>query len=259
MFDPGQCPTDRVVSDADARRLAVGPPDFAPKLIIFDKDGTLIDFHLMWGTWIRAIADRLQALTGRDLAAALFQVVGYVPESGQVLADGALALAPVPELQELMYRLLLDHGLFVDDARRTLAEAWFVPDPVELARPLADLYYLFGDFQRRNITVAVATSDDHAPTVRTLERLGVAHLVAAVVGADDVLAIKPAPDMVLRACAAVGVTPAETVMVGDNLADLQMGRAAGVGLNIGVLSGLGAAADLAPFADLLLDSIAQLM
>jgi phosphoglycolate phosphatase len=46
--------------------------------------------------------------------------------------------------------------------------------------------------------------------------------------------------------------------VGDSVADLQMGRAAGAGRCIGVLTGVGTAADLAPYADVTLRSIAEL-
>ena len=29
------------------------------RTIIFDKDGTLLDFNAMWGGWVVALADRL--------------------------------------------------------------------------------------------------------------------------------------------------------------------------------------------------------
>jgi phosphoglycolate phosphatase len=47
-------------------------------------------------------------------------------------------------------------------------------------------------------------------------------------------------------------------VVGDNVDDLRMGRAAGVGLVIGVLSGVSAASMLTPPADLLLPSVENL-
>jgi phosphoglycolate phosphatase len=47
-------------------------------------------------------------------------------------------------------------------------------------------------------------------------------------------------------------------MVGDNLHDLEMARAAGAGLRIGVLTGTGTREELAPHADLCLASIAEL-
>ena len=84
-------------------------------------------------------------------------------------------------------------------------------------------------------------------------------LLDAVVCADDGLPVKPAPDMVLAICDRVGVAPARTAVVGDSVADLAMGRAAGVGRCIGVLTGVGTADDLAPHADVTLASIADLL
>ena len=47
-------------------------------------------------------------------------------------------------------------------------------------------------------------------------------------------------------------------MVGDNRHDLETARAAGAGLAVGVLSGTGTRETLAPMADVLLDSVADL-
>jgi phosphoglycolate phosphatase len=47
-------------------------------------------------------------------------------------------------------------------------------------------------------------------------------------------------------------------MVGDNRHDLEMARAGGAGLAIGVLSGTGTLETLAPIADVVLDSVADL-
>ena len=47
-------------------------------------------------------------------------------------------------------------------------------------------------------------------------------------------------------------------MVGDNRHDLEMARAGGAGLAVGVLSGTGTRETLAPMADVILDSIADL-
>jgi phosphoglycolate phosphatase len=48
-------------------------------------------------------------------------------------------------------------------------------------------------------------------------------------------------------------------MVGDNVAELHMGRAAGAGLVVGVLSGVSSAEILAPLADIVLPSVAGLV
>jgi phosphoglycolate phosphatase len=104
----------------------------------------------------------------------------------------------------------------------------------------------------------VATTDDRDPTERTLAALGIADRIDATVCADDGIAVKPAPDMILHLCATLGVAPARTAVVGDTAADLQMGRAAGAGLIVAVLTGVGGRGDLAPLADVVIASIEEL-
>jgi phosphoglycolate phosphatase len=83
--------------------------------------------------------------------------------------------------------------------------------------------------------------------------------VDALVCADDGIPVKPAPDMVLRLCAELGIEPSRTAVVGDSAADLRMGRAAGVGLVVGVLTGVGARSDLEPQADAVIGSVEGLL
>ena len=47
----------------------------------------------------------------------------------------------------------------------------------------------------------------------------------------------------------LGVPPGDTVVVGDTVGDVAMGRQAGVGLTIGVLSGIGNRLELAPHSN----------
>jgi len=227
-------------------------------LVVFDKDGTLIDFHAMWSGWARDLAAGLEAATGRDLRVPLYRNLGYDDATGRADAHGQLAATPMARIRDSTMTVLLEVGIAPDDAEAALLAAWHAPDPVELAVPLADLAALFGALRATGRRLAVATSDDRVPTERTLAAAGVDGLLDAVVCADDGLAVKPAPDMVLAICRRLGVAPARTAVVGDSVADLAMGRSAGVGRCIGVLSGVGTAADLAPLADVMLASIAEL-
>ena len=224
-------------------------------LVIFDKDGTLIEFHSMWSGWAITLADGLRLATGRTVQDPLFAMLGYDPATATVLPHGGLAATPMARLRDRTRGVLVANGLTPDDADRALAVAWHAPDPVGLASPLADLGALFARLHADGRKVAVATSDDRDPTVRTLAALGIADDVDALVCADDGVPVKPAPDMVARLCAATGVPPERTAVVGDSPADLLMARAAGAGLAIGVLTGVGLRPDLEPLADIVIGSI----
>ena len=228
-------------------------------LVVFDKDGTLIDFDAMWAPWIVELAARLERITGLPLAERLFAELGFDAAAGRTIAGGPLAVLPMAILRDAVPDVAVRAGAGAAAAAAAVDAAWFVPDPVTTARPLADLPRLFAALHGAGCRIAVATSDDHEPAARTLASLGLADLVDLLVGADDGLARKPAPDMVLRAAAAVDVPAARTAVVGDSLADLEMGRAAGAGRVIGVLSGVSAREDLEPFADAVVNSVADLV
>lgn len=230
-----------------------------PALIIFDKDGTLLDFNAMWGAWAQGLARRLETATGLSVAQPLFEALAFDPVSGVVIPSGPLSIAPAAVLRQLVTTVLQQAGLPPSRAKAVMSQSWYTPDPVALAQPLTDLAGLFGVLRSHGLKIAVATSDDRAPTRATLAGLGLDGLVDALACADDGIPIKPAPDMILKICRQLNIAPAKAVMVGDNPDDLQMGRAAGAGLTIGVCSGVGSAAQLTPVADVVLPSVAALL
>jgi phosphoglycolate phosphatase len=211
----------------------------------------------MWSGWAEALADRLEDVAERPLRAPLFAMLGYDPVARRAHAGGGLIATPMSRLRDMTLALLVGEGLTADVATAALDSAWHSPDPVTLAHPLADLVELFEAVRASGRRSAVVTSDDRAPTDRTLAALGLTELIDATVCADDGIPTKPAPDAVLHVCATLGVDPARTAVIGDSPADLAMGRDANVGLVIGVRTGVGSAADLAA-ADLTLDSVAEL-
>jgi phosphoglycolate phosphatase len=60
-------------------------------------------------------------------------------------------------------------------------------------------------------------------------------------------------------CQATGIGRGEVAVVGDAVHDLAMGRAAGVGLNVGVLSGTSGRGDLEAYADRIVADVTELV
>ncbi len=79
----------------------------------------------------------------------------------------------------------------------------------------------------RELLLAVVTNKAREFSAPLLEQLGIRPFFRTVIGADEGLPLKPAPDAFLRIMKDTGVPPADTVVVGDGLTDLQGGRAAG--------------------------------
>jgi len=236
---------------------AKSPLAWPIKAILFDKDGTLIDYRATWLPANRAAASDLAAAAGREGAFAdeLLRRLGYDPARDEFAADSPLLWATnseiaacwseVPELQRV-----IDIRERVE--RRFTDQDAFPPVAV------TDLAALFDLLCARGLALGVATMDSTAALEATLARFAVRDRVHFVAGADSGFELKPGAGMVLGFCAALGVAPAEVAVVGDNLADLAMARAAGAGLAIAVLTGGCPAAALQARADLVLASIAQL-
>jgi phosphoglycolate phosphatase len=114
------------------------------------------------------------------------------------------------------------------------------------------------ELRKRGFRLGIATNDSRAGTEASLAPHGLLPQFEFLAGADSGYGAKPGPGMVLAFCAALGLAPLEVAVVGDAVHDLAMGRAAGAGLTVGVLSGTSGWEDLAGLADIVVESIAQL-
>jgi phosphoglycolate phosphatase len=231
---------------------------FKAKGIIFDKDGTLIDFDAMWGGWVVYLAEQLHLDSGLNVREALCIAMGYDDENKKVLAHGKLAATPMHLLYRLTVEVMQSFGLTAKEAESAVEKAWCIPDPVILAKPFTDTRALFSRLYNMGIKIGIATTDDRAPTQAMIEVFDIEEYLSTMVCADDGIKAKPAPDMVLTICERMGIEPSQVMVVGDTTADLKMARAAGVGLVVGVLSGVSSAKDLITLADVLIESVDEL-
>ncbi|OGO04741.1 MAG: hypothetical protein A2Y73_01895 [Chloroflexi bacterium RBG_13_56_8] len=233
-----------------------------PRLVVFDKDGTLLTFEQMWHTWFDGLLEALDALMPLDetMRTALAGTLGYDAETGVWDPLGPLTLASTKEVGLLIASQLYRYGGvtwdkaldLVSEAERMAREGLALD---ELIEPIGDVRGALERFVEGGVLLALATTDDRAPTERALQKLGISHLFAAVVCGDDGIPLKPAPDMAIEICKRVGVAPRETIMVGDTIADLVMARRAGYSRAIGVSSGALPGELLEPHADWVIPDI----
>ncbi len=231
-----------------------------PQVVIFDKDGTLIDFRRMWGNWAIQFAQRVCDVVQRDVAADILELYGVDATTHHIAPQGALAIAPMPLMQHLVALYLTPLQPSYAHALLLVQQLWQEPDPVREALPLADVVGLCDWLHAQGIRMAVATADNRQPTLATLHHLGIAHHMTVIACADDAgVAPKPAPDKIFAVCRALDVPPQAAIMVGDTPADMQMGRNAGVMASVGVASGLTTAMELKTLADIVLPDVGHLM
>jgi phosphoglycolate phosphatase len=235
--------------------IRTGKATVAIDLVIFDKDGTLVDLHAPWGRWAEHIAERLAQTIAPD---ELLRRIGWDSTNRRIQPETPLAIAPVDEMRAVLATMLHERGLGWT-AATAAARAAMTAIPVEPAPPLCPLQPLFEHLRANHVQIAIVTTDEKVGVVRDLEPLGLLPSIAMIFGSDAGLPVKPAPDIVLAAVAQTGIPASRVAVIGDSVADLAMGRAAGAGLAVGVLSGSGTADILTPHADVLLPSVCALL
>lgn len=112
------------------------------------------------------------------------------------------------------------------------------------------------DLKKRGVTLTIASSRSHASLTQYVENLGLSSSISYILGADDVKNGKPDPEAVNRILGIFHFKPEETIVVGDTVYDIMMGRNAGT-LTCGVTYGNGSRESLAD-ADWLIDDFGDL-
>jgi phosphoglycolate phosphatase len=138
-------------------------------------------------------------------------------------------------------------------------EALFGQVPIEEIEPairmLGDVPALLERMLSAGLRVALVTNNPTAIAEQTLEAMGVAGVMDGVYGSDLVRVGKPAPDLGLYACSALGVKPGAAAMVGDGHTDAAMARAAGIPWVVGVALDAEFSAELEPYVDAVVSSV----
>lgn len=223
-----------------------------PRAVLFDKDGTLFDFKSQWLPAYFAATEHVSD-NEPDVARRLLKIAGYDAAADTLDPRSPLACGTTEQIGQIWAEAVGRPG---DRAIVDAVAAIFHDYASRAPQPVTDLRGLFSRLRARGLAVGVATTDATGTAQRNLATANVTDLVDFVAGWDRGFGIKPDPGLVHAFCAAVNVAAGETVVVGDSVLDLTMGRNAQAGLVVGVLTGVTPRDVLAPLADRVIDSIA---
>ena len=204
------------------------------KLLVFDKDGVLVSLSETWLPVVIAVAEytisRMPAASPNITAADLLASVGVDMATGRVDTAGAFAKDSFAVIQTI-WQAHLPSGMF-DLQSDTEYQRRVDALVLQLARgktvPKGDVKTPLGNLYAAGFRLALLTNDNENSALQNLSDLGVATIFSPVIGADSGHGAKPQPDGLLYCCAANGVEPCETIMIGDTYADYGVAIAAGV-------------------------------
>ncbi|MCY4150363.1 MAG: HAD family hydrolase [Gammaproteobacteria bacterium] len=225
--------------------------------ILFDKDGTLLDLEKTWIPPYRKAAEYIARLARRpELADRLMVVGGYDPDTRQWTTDSALASGSNDDVVRAWEAEL---GFDLSREKQEYIRSEFFLSSVEHIPITDNLSHLIHQIKSFGIVLGVATMDDESSARAMLRAFDLHHAFEFVCGADSGYGVKPDPGMVQAFCGSCNLRQDEVMVVGDSPKDLRMARNAKAGMAVGVLSGAHNKSQLEPDADMIMQSIEELL
>lgn len=201
------------------------------KAVIFDKDGTLLDFDAFWlPVTDHVIRDILKDEPDKAvIAPRIWEAIGVIDGAARI--DGALLSGTYARIGRIITGILNDHGSDRSEVEVTarVTEAFhrhyrsgsIVPACEGLAPLLTGLRSL-------GVKLAIVTTDDPFLTGKCLEALGIDKLFDRVYCDDGVLPPKPDPACITDFLGNFGLSASDAVMVGDTLTDMHFAKSGGI-------------------------------
>ncbi|MFU8831769.1 MAG: HAD family hydrolase [Wenzhouxiangella sp.] len=182
-------------------------PEFMPKAVLFDLDGTLVD--------------TAPDLVGTLMALRAARGLDEMEESAlrPMATRGALGLLEAGFGHEPGYEAADLREEFLSHYAANIWVRSCVFDGIE---------HLLKQLQQQGLGLGIVTNKVEALAVPVVEKAGWADLFACLIAGDTISRSKPDPAPVLEACRRLNLAPEEVMFVGDDPRDVEAGRGAGV-------------------------------
>jgi len=176
------------------------------KAIIWDLDGTLIDF-------------KINSIKARRKAIKILRNFGIPKEK-------LSSKTPLLENIKISKEFFTENGLLVDKIKGIIKEVNNAVILVEheaaiKATSTEGIIEVLEFAKKKNLKQAVFTYNTHRNARTSLETAGINHYFEVVAGRDDVKNLKPHPDHLKYICERINVNLDEVVVIGDTGRDIE--------------------------------------
>jgi len=215
-----------------------------PRVILFDLDGTLVEFCIDY------LAARREALR-------LLESRGYLRELKFTLKDSIFFMDR--EIKQLL-KFKGEPASKYDDIHSGLMAIVerYESQAADRTKLLPYVRETLEELRRMGLKLVLFTADGDEAMNAIVEKTAIRHLFDKLVSRGSSIEVKPHPKHVTLAMASSNATPEEAVVVGDSVVDILSGKHIDA-ITVGVTTGLSSRQSLAEAgADYLVDSITEL-
>ena len=230
------------------------------KGIIFDKDGTLLDFDAFWvKVSVAAIREFLNEMGAEPVDVSEI-LTAFGIRDGRTDTNGVLCKGTYEQMGQIVYDILMKHGISVpqDVVTCRVESAYQQNAEAGEVRPTCpDLVEVLTGLKSKGLKLAIVTTDQPHITNQCLEKLGIGRLFDRVYTDDGQTPTKPNPHCAWDFCREFGLNREQVVMVGDTLTDMSFAKNAGI-MGVGLAADDRAKAELLPYADTVISALSHL-
>ena len=220
------------------------------KAILFDKDGTLLEFSDIWTKGFKKLIYKLGLDDGNHDN--LKYEIG-IANDGEVLENSVLSSGTIKDLADVIikYKKITNLEKYIEDIFIETIEE----NSTEI-RPTCDLDELFRFLKEQDIKIIVSTSDNLKVAEKMFEILELRDQLDFIIAADQ-FPPKPDPTSIEFIKEKFKILSDEILMVGDSKVDMEYGK--NVRSSVGVLCGTGSEPMLREFGDFVIDNPLELI
>lgn len=209
------------------------------KWILFDKDGTLIDFDLSWmKVGIQMVDQFVERYISEEDQAHAYQTLGVNKETDQIEPGTPMACGSLDEIIQNFNALA---GEDVSAWTRKTSQ-YLIDHRVPEIKWIEGMVDALETLKAQGYRIGIITSDTKKGADQFIESTDTEAFFDCVISTESHAAEKPNPAVLNPLFAQEkGLKAEEIAIVGDNPNDIQTAINAGLGLSVAVLTGVGQA------------------
>ncbi len=197
------------------------------KGIVFDKDGTLLEFGPFWIPVARKAISRVlinHNCFNEDVLEQMLDSIGVNDGIRGLLCYGSYA-EMCEKINEIQAKYTPDDILTYEEIADSFSESVKYGEIVPTCDNMSDF---MSELKERDISIAVITTDNYEITKYTLQKLGIYEFIDKIYADDGTNPNKPNPYYMNCFMKDFSLDKSDICMVGDTLTDVRFAKNSGV-------------------------------
>lgn len=215
------------------------------ELVVFDKDGTLIDIHNYWSSMLklrsREIVTSFDFDEPEKIFGELIEAMGVNLGANTIKSEGPVGIKPRSFIEETAYLVASKYNasFTLEKAKEIFARVDKTSQSflADFIRPLPGVKNFLCKLKEKNVKLAIATTDLSSRAVLAMNTIGLGEFFDLIAGGDCVKKSKPAPDIMNFIIEKIPVSRKNIVLIGDSIVDLELANNSRINF-LGVKTGL---------------------